>query len=146
MGVKEKNTIISLDKDGLIIEGNEDLLKHATEYYSDLFGPGKEHNIHFDPNLWAELDKVSESDNAMLCSPFPKNEIKDALFSMERNKAAGPDKIPIEFYQTCWEIVKGDIIQLYNDFYEGSVDISILNYGIITLLPKVSDASKIQQF
>jgi len=62
------------------------------------------------------------------------------------NKAAGPDKIPIEFFQSCWEIVRLDIIQLYDDFYNHKVDVSRMNYGIITLLPKVKDASKIQQF
>ena len=62
------------------------------------------------------------------------------------NKAAGPDKIPIEFFQSCWEIVRLDIIQLYDEFYNHKVDVSRMNYGIITLLPKVKDASKIQQF
>jgi hypothetical protein len=46
----------------------------------------------------------------------------------------------------CWEIVKDDIMQLFLDFHEGKVDISRLNYGVITLLPKVSDATKIQQY
>ena len=32
--------------------------------------------------------------------------------SWKKNKAAGPDRIPIEFYQGCWDIIKGDIIQL----------------------------------
>jgi len=36
-------------------------------------------------------------------------------------------------------------MQLFLDFHEGKVDISRLNYGVITLLPKVSDATKIQQ-
>jgi hypothetical protein len=62
---------------------------------------------------------------------------------MERNKAPGPDKIPIEFYQCCWDIVKKDIVNLFNDCHASKVDISRLNYGIITLLPKVKDASKI---
>jgi hypothetical protein len=65
---------------------------------------------------------------------------------MEINKAAGPDKIPIEFYQTCWEIVKYDIIQLFDEFFKGKIGISRINYGIITLLPKRSDASSIQQY
>lgn len=52
---------------------------------------------------------------------------------MERNKAYGPDKIPIEFYQCCWDIMKKDIIALFNDFHNGNVDISRMNYGIITL-------------
>ena len=60
----------------------------------------------------------------MLCSPFSENKIKGAMFHMEKNKAARPDKIPIEFYQSYWDIVKNDIIQLFNDFYENKVDIS----------------------
>lgn len=62
---------------------------------------------------------------------------------MEKNKAAGPNKIPIEFYQTCWDIYKNDIVMLFNDFHGDRVDISRINYGIITLLPKVVDATKI---
>jgi hypothetical protein len=65
---------------------------------------------------------------------------------METNKAAGPDKIPIEFYQTCWKTVKYDIIHLFDDFFKEKVDISRINYGIILLLPMKSDASTIQQY
>ena len=57
-----------------------------------------------------------------------------------------PISIPIEFYQARWHIVKSDIVQLFSDFHLGRVDISRINYGIITLLPKISDASKIQQY
>jgi vacuolar-type H+-ATPase subunit B/Vma2 len=49
-GRKRKNTVISLEK-GEIIEGDDKLLKHATEYYSELFGPGENHNIHIDQRL-----------------------------------------------------------------------------------------------
>lgn len=63
---------------------------------------------------------------------------------METNKAPGPDKIPIEFYQCCWDVVKEDIVALFHDFHYGRADVSRLNYGIITLLLKVKDASKIQ--
>lgn len=145
-GRKRKNNVISLDNEGAQIEGDENLLKHATEYYTNLFGPEKEHNIHIDQSIWDEIEKLSDVENDGLCKPFSKDEIKTALFQMERNKAAGPDKISIEFYQTCWEMVKDDIVQLFSEFHEGKVNISRINYGIITLLPKVSDAKKIQQF
>jgi hypothetical protein len=42
--------------------------------------------------------------------------------------------------------VKQDIMHLFDDFYSEKIDISQLNYGIITLLPKVNNAVKIQQF
>ncbi|KAL5675966.1 hypothetical protein ACJX0J_012097, partial [Zea mays] len=61
-----------------------------------------------------------------------------------KNKAAGPDSIPAEFYQICWDIVKKDIVSLFQDFHAGHLDVSRLNYGIITLLPKNNEATKIQ--
>jgi hypothetical protein len=92
------------------------------------------------------MEHVTKLENEELCKPFSETEIKGALFQMEKNKAVGPDKIPIEFYQSCWEIVRTNIIQLFSDFLDDKVDISRMNYGIITLLPKVSDASKIQHY
>jgi hypothetical protein len=65
---------------------------------------------------------------------------------MEHNKAVGPDSIPIEFFPKGLGIIKADIIEMLNDFYQGKLDVSRVNYGIITLLPKVLDAEKIQQY
>jgi len=65
---------------------------------------------------------------------------------MEKNKVAGPDSIPIEFYQSCWDIVKNDIMNIFHEFHSGVLDVSRINYGIITLLPKILEAEKIQQF
>ena len=89
---------------------------------------------------------VSETYNNILCQPFSESEVKTALFLMESNKAAGPDKIPIEFYQSCWDIIKDDILKLFDDFFHERVDINRLNYGTITLLPKVKEANRIQQY
>jgi hypothetical protein len=101
---------------------------HATKYYSELFGPGVEFNIQTYPDIWTEVAMVTEADNNLLCQPFSETEVKNALFQMEGNKAAGPDKIPVEFYQSCWDIVKVDIMKLFDDFLHGNVDISRLNY------------------
>lgn len=50
----------------------------------------------------------------ILCAAlFSEIEIKATLFQMEKNKAARPDKIPIGFYQSCWDIIKDDIIQFF---------------------------------
>ena len=38
--------------------------------------------------------------------------------------------------------MKHDILELFQDFYNGNLSVSRLNYGIITLLPKVTDAEK----
>ena len=64
----------------------------------------------------------------------------------KKNKAAGPDGFPIEFYQACWPIVKHDMLKVFSDFFHHKIDISRINYGIITLIPKGDDANVIQKF
>lgn len=145
-GRKRKNTIFSLQDGNHTIEGDKQLLEHATNYYKMLFGPEESEKIPLHPSLFEDAVKLNDRDNEELCKPFSESEIKSALFQMEHNKAAGPDKMPVEFFQTCWEIIKMDIIELFADFHQGKLDVSRLNYGIITLLPKVVDANKIQQF
>jgi len=110
-GRRRKNTTLSLEDGDQLIEGDDKLLEHATKYYSDLFGPGIHFNIQTDPDIWSEVAMVSEADNDFLCQPFSETEIKNALFQMEANKAAGPDKIPVEFFQSCWHVIKAT---LYN--------------------------------
>lgn len=62
------------------------MLRHATEYYSDLFGPEENHDIHIDQSIWAELDHVTDAENEELCKPFSELEIKNALDQMEKTK------------------------------------------------------------
>jgi hypothetical protein len=35
-------------------------------------------------------------------------EIRDVVFDLKHNKAAGPDGLPAEFYQTFWEVMRGE--------------------------------------
>jgi hypothetical protein len=87
-GRKRKNTILSLEQWENTIEGDENLLAHATEYYSKLFGPAPEFNIQINETLWEGAIRLSESDNDQLCRPFSETEIWNALSQMEKNKAA----------------------------------------------------------
>jgi hypothetical protein len=65
---------------------------------------------------------------------------------MEHNKAPDPDGFPTEFYQVFWEVIKGDLIALFNDFNQGQSSIYSLNFGVITLLPKKGNAMKLQEY
>jgi hypothetical protein len=145
-GRKRKNTIMYLKSKEGRIEGEDNLLKHATDYYKCLFGHVAGSDITLHSDLWEDGEKVSDSDNDEITKPFSESEIKEALVQMEKNKAAGPVGIPIEFYQLSWEYIKKDIPGMFSDLHAGVLDISRINYGVITLLPKVSDAEKIQQY
>ena len=65
---------------------------------------------------------------------------------MEHNKAPGPDGFPAEFYQHFWELIKVDLLELFQDFHAGQLELFRLNFGEIILLPKVNEAARIQQY
>jgi hypothetical protein len=65
---------------------------------------------------------------------------------MEHNKAPGPDGFPAEFYQFFWEIVNSDLMSLFLEFHSGRLPIHSLNFEIHTLLQKVTDVVRIQQY
>jgi hypothetical protein len=41
----------------------------------------------------------------LLSRPFCEEEIKNEIDGMKKNKAAGCDGFPIEFYQACWSFI-----------------------------------------
>jgi hypothetical protein len=93
-GRKRKNRIIQLVEGENIIEGDENLLSHATEFYKSLFGQSERSGV------WINFDfpdRVSEDENEDLTKPFSFEEIKDIVFSLAHNKSPGPDGFPGNF-------------------------------------------------
>jgi len=97
-------------------------------------------------NQILDIPQVSQEDNDVLISEFTETEVKDAVFQMEHNKAPGPDGFPVEFYQVFWNLIKDDLMALFSDLHKEVLNLYSLNFGIITLIPKIQEATKIQQY
>jgi hypothetical protein len=50
---------------------------------------------------------------------------------MEVNSAPGPDGLPIGFYREFWAELKPLVLEMFNDFFRGELNLSRLNYGMI---------------
>jgi len=62
-GRKMKNTIISLMDGDQNIEGDDNLIKHATSYYKQLFGLAPGNTFPTYHNLWKEGELFTDADN-----------------------------------------------------------------------------------
>jgi hypothetical protein len=82
----------------------------------------------------------------MLESRFSEDEIREAVFSSYADGAPGPDGLSFMFYQCFWEVVKNDLITLFEDWFNGDLDIFRLNFAMITLIPKENDAREMRKF
>lgn len=81
-----------------------------------------------------------------MTAPFTEEEVRFAIFQMEHNKAPGSDGFPAEFYQKFWEIIKGDLMSMIHDIHSEDIPLFSLNFGVITLIPKVHEANLIQHY
>ena len=145
-GKKRKNTIFSIQKDGVEIEDLDMILDLAINYYKDLFGHSGRSDIKLQQGCWTNEEKISQTESENLCKNFDMEEVKQAVFGMEKNTAPGPDHLPVEFFQVCWDVIKQDLMDMFEEFYESKLDLSRLNYGTITLIPKIKEANQIQQY
>jgi hypothetical protein len=92
------------------------------------------------------MRKYLPFENELLMTPFTLVEIHIALFQMEPNKARSPDGFSILFYLTYWDLLKEDIFAMFQDFYKNDFDLSQLNRALICLIPKIQNASLIQNY
>jgi hypothetical protein len=65
---------------------------------------------------------------------------------MERNKPSGPDGFPVEFCQNFLEVIKVKIMEMFEYLHVGKLNLFQLNFEKITLLPKINEAERIQQY
>ena len=112
-----KVTIHSLDgPDGPVTDTRE-MLKVACDFYKDLFKKEPRNGCKLSNNFFREDEKVKSPENDMLEAAFTEAEIKKAVFDSYADGAPGPDGIPFFFYQHFWDLVKDDLVAMFNEFH-----------------------------
>jgi hypothetical protein len=86
--------------------------------------------------VWGDQGHLDEREAESLVGMFTEKEIKESLDDMKVNSALGPDDFTIRFFRSFWDQVKGHVVQMLNKFYRGELNLSRLNYGLISLIPK----------
>jgi hypothetical protein len=142
-GRKRRVKILSLLHEGASVDDATGINKITTSFYKELFGPSVSSSINL-TNL--TMNQLSNVDRSFLTAPFCINEIKKVMLDLKHNSAPDPDGFPAEFFQDFWELIYLNIWNLFKDFYDGNLDIERLNYGMVTLLPKVDNVVEMKNF
>jgi mannosylglycoprotein endo-beta-mannosidase len=145
-GKHRKQQIFKLEDDQDVVVGDDCLKCHITNYYKNLFGQPEASGVSLFEDQVLDIPQVSQEENGSLIATFTESEVRNAVFQMEHNKAPDPDGFPTEFYQVFWGIIKADLLPLFVDLHREAMYLYSLNFGIITLIPKNHNATKIQQY
>lgn len=146
-GRRRKCAIPRLLTDQGEIREQRELLDHIYLFYQGLMGSeGETRRFALGHHLWEGIQRVSPEENQELELTFTADELDEVLASMKQDSAPGPDGLPVMFFKRFWGTLRGPILQILNDFALGRVDVARLNYGIITLIPKVKGPDNIRQY
>ncbi|XP_055835057.1 uncharacterized protein LOC129903520 [Solanum dulcamara] len=93
---------------GRWIQGDDKIGRAAVRHFKKFFNLKKAtvNNKILDhtPNV------INNEDNTLLVSILNEEEIKNTIFNMSVHSTAGPDGYNGAFYQSCWHIIKEDVI------------------------------------
>jgi hypothetical protein len=87
-----------------------------------------------------------EEEIISLQSPFMEKEVASTISGMKAKSAPGPNGFTVTFYRHMWPHIKGEIMNMVQDFNANRLDLERRNYGVITLIPKVKEANTIRKY
>ena len=93
-----------------------------------------------------QLDQISQQEAESLEIPFSENEIHSALMEMSGDKAPGPDGFTMAFWQSCWDFVKEEVLEMFKEFHEQGSFLKSLNNTFLVLIPKKGGAADLGDF
>jgi hypothetical protein len=146
---KIKNTTKTLSSiragDLLLTEPNQ-IADHIVQYYKSLFCAN--HAVLQVSLLIDEVipNVIDTNVNNLLTMLPSSDEIKNAVFGMNKDGAPGPDGFGAFFFQTYWEIVHKDVEDVVLQFFNTGWLLPNFNANNVILIPKSSNADSIDQF
>jgi hypothetical protein len=140
---RRSNAIESLSVNGSISSDQQAIRDHVGHFYESLFTkpypwrPGLD-NLAFD-----SLDAVEASSLEL---PFEEKEVLEVVKGMNHDKALDPDGFSIAFFQDCWDVIKTDLMGVFQGFHTHSKFVESINATFLALIPKKSEAMDLKDF
>jgi mannosylglycoprotein endo-beta-mannosidase len=131
--------------DNLVTDPNL-IANHVLQYYQNLFCTNS--HILQDEVLVDDVipSVIDDRLNNLLTMIHTPSEIKNAVFDLNKDGAPGPDGFGAFFYQTYWEIIQYDVTNAVIEFFKHGWMMPNFNANCMILIPKTSNADKIEQF
>ncbi|WKA03325.1 hypothetical protein VitviT2T_021440 [Vitis vinifera] len=128
---------------GLVLDNSDSIKEEILRYFEKLYASPSGESWRVEGLDWSPISSESAS---RLESPFTEEEISKAIFQMDRDKAPGPDGFTIAVFQDCWDVIKEDLVRVFDEFHRSGIINQSTNASFIVLLPKKSMAKKLSDY
>lgn len=102
--------------------------------------------VPLDDHIFSIGPQLSVGQKDLLCQPVQVEEIKRALFEIDKSKAPGPDGFSSGFFQHAWDVVKEEYVAAIQDFFKSRKLLKKVNSTNLTHIPKVANPTRARDF
>ncbi|XP_058775611.1 uncharacterized protein LOC131649884 [Vicia villosa] len=141
-----KNTITHIRTNDGMLHDPDAMAAHAVNYFTNLFCFAGDQINDFSMVDEVIPDLVNADMNRFLTSIPSEEEIKNAVFKLNKDGAPGPDGFGGIFYHTYWSIIKKEVIDAVIQFFKTGWILPKYNSNNIILLPKHKEADTMESF
>ncbi len=146
-GIGKKKTLLKEFKvDGGTISDQKDPSHYITKFYAKFYvlEVHASGTSEAQEKCWENVPtQVTEAMNADMTQPLSLAKIKEAITSLPKGKVPRHDGIPIEFFQEYVNEVAPTLLLAFKAMLTRGLTSDFINKGMITLIPKSRDHSKL---
>jgi hypothetical protein len=134
---------VSMTHGELKWETQDEIREGIVDFYQDLYFERE----HWRPFLrGADFTSLEVEEASHLERPFSEEEVVVALNQIRGEKAPGLDRFTLAFFHHCWDVVKKEVLDSFQEFYVHEAFERSLNSAFVVLIPKKVGASDVKDF
>jgi exonuclease III len=140
---RRNNCVDNLCIDGVMSHDPTEVKEHIVQFYKKLYTEQSNWRPRMDNQAFSSID---DEEKVWLERDFEEMEVWEVVKGMDGDKAPGPDGFTMAFFQSCWAVVKHDVMAVFSEFYRRRQLVKSLNVTFVYLVPKKVDAVEMKDF
>jgi hypothetical protein len=134
-------------RDGQVCKGFSQVKDAAEAHFKNLYKEDTQSSKKETEDLLSNIPHlITPEDNDTLCQPPSEEEITNIVWSMEADKAPGPDGFSIHFYKVCWHIIKEDLLKMIRGSMKKAKVGGGINSTYLALIPKDTNPESFERY
>ena len=93
-----------------------------------------------------DFSSILVEDASWLNRPFEEEEVFGVINDFNGDKAPGPNGFSMAFFQSCWHVLKTEIMAVFHNFHTQAMFEKSLNASFLALIPKKVDIVEVKDF
>nr|XP_023896467.1 uncharacterized protein LOC112008368 [Quercus suber] len=137
------NSIDKLMVDEVLSSNPTAIADCISQFYKQLYLEDVAHRPILDD---MEFSSILVEDASWLDRPFEEEEVIGVINDFNDDKAPSLNGFSTAFFQSCWGVLKTEIMAIFHNFYTQAVFERSINASFLAFIPKKVDAVEVKDF